>query len=93
MADSALLKASVVGLRAKAAKPKTDGDLADTAMAVFGLGGVGTAMAVTRVKELMAGNQMSYKAFLNLEELAGRLRTLMGDKYRVTRLLVRKRSP
>lgn len=87
MPDSTLLKASVAGLRAKAAKPAATTNLAEEAALALGIGGWGvTAAAVTRVAELLKGMQMRYEAFLKLEELAGRLRTRLGDKYRIARL-------
>lgn len=87
MADAGLLKAAIVGVRQEQAKSKQQAaNLTEELAMAAGLTGVGAAMAVTRVKELLSGKLMRYEAFLNLEELVGRLRTLLGDKYRIARL-------
>lgn len=84
--DAMVLSSQIIGGRMAAATQNQGNEVVEAAMAALGVSGVGTAMAVTRVAELLKGMQMRYEAFLNLEELAGRLRTLMGDKYRVMRI-------
>ena len=85
MADEALLKAEIAGMRIVASRPAQN-DALDAGLAALGPGGVGTAMVVTRVMELLKGKQMRYEAPLSLNELAGRLQTRLGDKFRVARL-------
>lgn len=92
MADAGLLVSAITGVRAKAAKPaQSPGSEVPDILATVGLGAgvtgaVGAVAIVSRVKDLLEGKQMRYEAFLNLEELAGRLRTLMGERYRIVRL-------
>lgn len=83
--DATMLKAKIAGLRVAKARPASSDVVEEIAMAA-GVTGVTTAAVMSRVGDLLSGKTMRYEAFLNLEELIGRLRTLLGDKYRIIRL-------
>jgi len=85
MADATQLASKYKGELMTAGRPAQN-DLPEAVATAFGVGGVGAAMAATRVAELLKGKQMHYEAQLFPTELAGRLQTLLADKFRINRM-------